>query len=160
MAVGMTFSLVTAGAAQTQVDGKVELDGGNCSVAVKSGNFDLGTAVWTDRGWSYTPTQNSARLTVEVNPGWTAPGSPGNCRVTLDTESGLSNGSHTINRLYFSATSIQGIGPIVPEQPLAATFDLRAGEATVTMRISHPLPRTFSPGEYTGTFDFTISDGQ
>lgn len=162
MAIGMTFSLVGAATADTTVDGSVELDGGSCSVAVENGTFDMGTATWTGSSWSYTPTQNSARITVDVTPGWTAPGSTGQCSVTVDTEDGLSNGTHTIQRGSFSSGYVPNVvpAPIVGEQTLPGTFDMRAGEGDVTMRISTPLHRSFSPGEYTGTFVFTVGDGQ
>lgn len=159
LAAVMTVSVAAAATAQDSADGIIRLDGGSCSVEVASGTFDFGTATWNGTYWVHDHLSGS-RVTVDVDPGWTAPGSKGECTVVLDTE-GLSNGTQTLSRIYFSATEIPvGISPLPFEQPLAASFDLEGGETEIAVRMSGFAPRSFTPGDYTGTFDFTIADGQ
>lgn len=155
----MTMSVAAAATAQDSADGIIRLDGGTCSVEVASGSFDFGTATWNGSYWAHDNLSGS-RVTVDVEPGWTAPGDKGECTVILDT-TGLSNGTHTLDRGYFRSTVIpSGPGQIFPEQTFASSFDLQRGESEIAVRMMHFAPDSFSPGDYTGTFDFTISDGQ
>lgn len=160
-ALGLTMSMVAGVAAQTSVEGNLELDPGSCQLTVTSGTFDLGTATWDGTNWSYNY-QTGAQINVDVEPGWTAPGQSRTCAVTVDT-TGLSNGTHTFSKQYFksgNAPMTGDFGQIFPAVSLPATHNIKEGESRITMSIQHALPRSFTPGDYTGTFTLTLDDGQ
>lgn len=159
--LGLTMSMVAGAAAQTSVEGSLELDGGTCQITVKSGTFDLGTATWDGTNWSYNY-QTGAQVIVAVKPGWTGAGQTRACTVTVDT-TGLSNGTHTFSKEYFKSGNapLSGdFGQIFPAVQLPATHTIKEGESRITMNVQHTLPRSFTPGEYTGTFTLTLDDGQ
>ena len=159
LAAVMTMSVAGSAIAQDSADGIIRLDGGTCAVEVASGSFDFGTATWNGSYWRHDNNRGS-RVTLDVDPGWTGSGSNGECTVVMST-AGLSNGTHTLDRSYFRSTEVFGTpGQIFPEQTLPSTFHLEGGETEISVRMREFAPRFFTPGVYTGTFDFTISDGQ
>lgn len=156
-ALGLTLSLVAGVAAQTEVDGSVTLDGGTCAMNVVSGSFDFNDVTWNGTRWVHA---NQAGATIKVNftPGWTPIGGTGKCQVAVST-TGLTNGQHTITSSYFRVAAVQ-LPQLFPMRALPGVFTLNAGQADFQMYIWEFLPRTFTPGDYAGTFTFTVSNGQ
>lgn len=158
-AAALSLTMVAGASANTEVDGKLTLDGGACSVSVISGSFDFGTLEWTGSRWEFS-TSISNRINIDVDPGWTPRGETGSCAVTVST-TGLTNGTHTFTQPYFWSGAQTGIR-LWPAGVLPITHEMNGGSDRnfISIRLYHPVPNSFSPGEYTGTFTLTVDDGQ
>lgn len=155
--LGLSMSLVATGAAQTEVDGKVTLDGGSCAMTLTGGSFEFQDIVWNGTRWVQA-NQSAASINVNITSGWTPSGQTGKCRVGIST-GGFTNGTHTITQSYFQAAATQLPG-LFGRQPLPASFNLNASNASFQLYIWEFVPRSFSPGDYEGTVTFTFDDGQ
>lgn len=167
-AVGLTMSLMVGAAAQENpdsVDGTVFLNGGACGIVATAGTADFGEWTWNGSEWIQGEQNTSVYLTVTTP--WTRGDDVSTCALTIGTRGlTLEDGSReapVLNEgLFRAAVSYPTANDVLNTgrmQPLPATQPVREGDLRVHLDL-RTIPADVWAGEYTGTFDFTIGDGQ
>ena len=167
-AVGLSMSLIVgAGAQETPdtVDGTVSLNAGACGIVATAGTADFGEWTWNGSEWAQG--EQNAFVYLTVTTPWSRGADASTCDLTVGTH-GLfhvfgSRQAPPLTEDLFRA----GFGQPAPGggwtgssmMDLPATHAVKNGDVRVQLELQE-IPADSWSGEYSGTFDFTISDGQ
>lgn len=164
-AAGLSLSMLAGVAAQPTgyVGGEVMLAEGACGIVATSGEADFGT--WTWNGSEYLPGEQNTFVWLTVKTPWSS-GGDSTCDLQVWTE-GLQLNRHgpmqVIPADHFRTDVGQsdGSGGWVGGfmKTLPSTHTVKNGDARMQIDL-RTVPSNYEPGRHTGTFNFTISDGQ
>lgn len=145
------------------VDGSVVLNGGACGIVATEGTADFGE--WTWNGSEWTQGQQNTFVYLNVKTPWSRGEST--CDLTVGTSGlGIREGSRQaplvtedLFRAGFGQPASGGGWTASWMLDLPATHSVHNGNVRVQLELQD-IPSDRWQGEYSGTFDFTISDGQ